>query len=510
MIRDEHLKRYILCSYNKYINKELKAITCLIFNNLSKKFIINEKVLFTKEAMFGNIIRRSKDKYSILLENRLIVDNAQYENIKRAEYITTEMIFSFLLNVTCDTPFGIKLLKRQIFDELIPIKTVVRDNRRTNYIRSRLFNTKSKLLTEVKMSSEFEIKAKKENKTNTRDLKKGLIIDYEKIRNLKKKTAPNLTPDEIMKLNKNVLYMISNEETFKIEDLNGNLIEKLFKIFSFIKNFCDEKISSNLTITKLVKLLRETTYNSDVIGDVHEMLIDNLKMEIEKNGFVRLMDNIKSVVDSLPDEEIFEEIKRKNDIGLKTWKIKTRSFLWDLQMKTQNKTIYSYYSMLSKKKAFDLNEALRVRIYILEFLISCYFTTNMFRDIILLELKDLERLEAQSVELEKNLKLNEESINRVEDVELKSKLCLTRDNLKRELHNVKRSIIYNPTKAEIGTINQVKFTFIDEKIYASKGKKFYILKQETLDRIASYYVPTDKIEGLALAYLKNVIEIVYD
>ncbi|KAF9764865.1 hypothetical protein NGRA_0183 [Nosema granulosis] len=519
MIRDEHLKRYILSKYNKHINKELNTITLCIYRNLSKKFIKNERVVFENETISGRVYSRNKDKYSIFLENGTVVANVKYEDLRRIDIINGEVILGFLKYITVDTPFGIRLLKGHVFDELFTDSNIYRELRR----KGRFYKSKDKILKNIKLNS-VEKLHKNYKSEKIQDSLKGIsIINYGEIDDIKKQVLRNCDPEELKRLmNTNIFHDISPEERLIIEEKDPNLLEKVFKIFSFIKKYCDEKVSSDITLSKLIKSFKEPTYNSEVIGEVHDMLIDNLRKESEDKGLDQLLYNIKSVVDSLPNDENEQEIRRKNDIGLKTWKIKARAFLWDLQQETGNITIYSYYVMLSKKKTHDIEEAVRVRISILEFLISCYFTTNIFRDIILKELRDLEHWEIECLELEMNIKQIESAkqntakqIEEVGDAQhnitqiMDIKAGDRRDRLKRKLREIKKKIVYNKTKTDIGVINQARFSFIDGCVYACRFKKFYLPKRETLLKIATFYVPNDKIENVAFTNLQNVIEIIY-
>jgi hypothetical protein len=509
MIRDEFLKRFIVFQYNKHIDKDMKTISFLIHKSLSRKFLRNEKVRLIKESRYGNIINRHNKKYTIHMDNDTFIENVNPGDIRRLEPINPECIFNYLMFITVHTCFNVRLLKKDVFDDIFKTRNYNMNmtcESKNDPIKSDIKHSKEEIIRKIECNEDIKLL---EISDKSIKVPEKNLIDLSKIKQPEDNKLNKMSQEQLRKLNINILSNITVHEKYSIENQDFQKTQKILKIFAFIKNFCGEFVPSDFNIQKLVRSLKESAYNGDAIGNVHEFLIDNLNEELEKYGILHLLNNLKSVIDSLPEDDTIGEAAKKNDIGLKTWKVKTRAFLWDLQSRTNNKIIYSFYVMLSKKKTARITEAFNVRLDLLEFLISSYFTTKIFRDVLLNELRILENLEIKVNELEKNIQNEEDNLKNNKDEKIIQKIQVKINRMRNELNKIKSAIVYNPTKSDIGTINHVKFMFIDNVIYASKRNKFYVLSRKNLENIAEFYIPTDRMESVVLKNLKNVIEAIY-
>ncbi|EQB61763.1 hypothetical protein NAPIS_ORF00663 [Vairimorpha apis BRL 01] len=148
---------------------------------------------------------------------------------------------------------------------------------------------------------------------------------------------------------KDIINNISLSEIFKIPELDFETTIKLLRIYSFMMNFCFNKIYGNLNVFNLLRQFKEQQYLSEIIGYVHGFLIENLLKEKKNIGFECLITNIKSVMDSISEDFPSDEIVNGNEIGMKSWKTKVRNLLFDMYKFSQNKTILTFFNVLIKK-----------------------------------------------------------------------------------------------------------------------------------------------------------------
>lgn len=162
--------------------------------------------------------------------------------------------------------------------------------------------------------------------------------------------------------NMDISLEIPTNEVYEIPEFDFNYVNKILRIYSFIYNFCPNKVLLNVNINKLVKSFKEPSYVSDIIGAIHGFLIENLMEEKKTIGLSNLLTNVKSVIDSITDNSISDEIHIGNEVGMRGWKLKTRMLLLEMYKNTNNKKILSYYNVLNKKSPFEPEETVNLRI----------------------------------------------------------------------------------------------------------------------------------------------------
>ncbi|WUR02662.1 uncharacterized protein VNE69_02183 [Vairimorpha necatrix] len=69
-----------------------------------------------------------------------------------------------------------------------------------------------------------------------------------------------------------------------IDEKKKLIVDTIKTIYSHITNFYKNKILSNTSINKLIKSYKEYAYDSEIIGLIHGILIDNLYEEESNTG----------------------------------------------------------------------------------------------------------------------------------------------------------------------------------------------------------------------------------
>lgn len=541
MINDSSIRLYIFKNYIKYVNIDIKRLSFVIYSKLKTKFLLYEEIIYNNKE--GMIYKISSNQLSVVSLNKKF--KCKNEDLIRKYKIDQTIIFEFLNLITYQTPFGFRLLKKGIFrhmatkDNLIPyfqmLNNISDDNKKKKALQ------KKEQIIDRKIEI-FNIDTKYPILKNTQN-----DSVYEK-KNLKKLDDHHFE----YRTFKDILNTITIDEIFKIPELDFETTIKLIRIYSFIVNFCNNKIYGNLNISKLLRHFKEQQYLSEILGNVHGFLIENLLEEKQNIGFECFLTNIKSVMDAISEEFPSDDFVNGNEIGMKNWKLKVRNLLFDMWKASQNKTIVTFFNVLNKKSPYELDETIVMRIYLLEFLINCYMSTNIFRDIILKEINNVKKLEnLLKTYMEKTIKIEEENNSFInynrqiidqKDNELdieKSEfsVCVTgfnntvdmdkKDlvsekgrnsdiennfpsfNNKSKIRNLIFKIVKSPAKIEIGNINSSKFILVNNQVFFTKNETIYIPSKNTLIKIIENYEPIDKAEALTVYNLSNIVKSLY-
>lgn len=473
MIKDYAVKYFIFKQFIKNVRKDLNEQSANIFAILNEKFLIKEEVFYKNSE--GILLSRFDDKCDILLKNPFKKINCQLQEVTRKNKLNKEDIFETLHFLTYDTPLGIRLLKKNIY-KYVSDRSSIKD-----YVDYLKYNKNN---VNISMHN-----LKKEENDCNEELDSYSLLNATNDLQSEKQLTINNTEQDVLDCDFNL--NIPSSEVFTIPDFDFIYLKKLIRIYSFIFNFCSNKLPPNTTINKLVKSFKEYAYVSDIIGGIHGFLIENLLEEKQSIGLENFLKNIKSVTNSLIDEHNSKEIITGNEVGMKNWKLKSRTFLLEIYKFTKNQYILSFYNALNKKSPFDSEDTISLRISLVEFFINCYMATNIFRQVILNEAKKVKCLENKIVELEKGYNLQEER-------------CA--DEVQSRIFGLKKKIILSPTKADIGQIGIYKIFLVNDEIFISTDNTFYVPGKNTLEDIIN---STCVIENNTINNLKDVIKYLY-
>lgn len=550
MINDSSIRLFILKNYIKYVNIDINKLSFMLYSNLKNKYLLYEEIIYNnKEGMIYKILN---DQYSIVSCNKKI--RCRYKDLMRKYKIDQTIIFDFLKLITYITPFGFRLLKKGIFRHMTTKDNIITYLQMLNNIEEELKNKN----TIQKKESIVLHKNKERINIDANDLVvKNSHQDSENEINFSKKPKEH---KPAYKTFKDIINNISLSEIFKIPKLDFETTIKLLRIYSFMMNFCFNKIYGNLNVFNLLRQFKEQQYLSEIIGYVHGFLIENLLKEKKNIGFECLITNIKSVMDSISEDFPSDEIVNGNEIGMKSWKTKVRNLLFDMYKFSQNKTILTFFNVLNKKSPYETEETIVMRIYLLEFLINCYMSTNIFRDVILNEINEVKKLEQLlknytqkseehdniltktqqkhenqyktefSSEVKKikinvyendnDLTINNKKLEKTNDVYKNNKVLdksefsdidinISNIDDKSKIRNLLFKIVKSPAKTEIGNISNSKFILVNNQVFFIKNETIYTPSKSTLEKIIKNYESSDKAETLTILNLSNIVKSLY-
>lgn len=503
MIKDYALRYFIFRNFIKHVGRDIQDLSDIIYMKIRRRFLKNEEVLIDNRD--GIIVKNVKEKYYIMMKKDHSVIKSNFLNIIRKENVDKNIIKDFILFITYDSQFGVKLLKKNIFNFVTDKSNL---NGYAKYTKKMLENTSS---DEIEGFNNQIVEKEMQIVPPSR-------VTFDKDYFLGEVTPPQIQKEEfeaepfVSKNIKNVKNFdicteIPTSEIYEIPDFNFKYVNKILRIYSFIYNFCSNKVFNGVSISKLLRNFKEQPYISDIIGTIHGFLIENLLEEKKTIGFSNLLSNVKSVMDSVSEDYRSDDIIIGNEVGMRGWKLKSRMLLLDMYKNTNNKTILSYYNVLNKKSPFDAETTVLIRISLVEFLINCYMATNIFRDIILNEIKKVKSLENNYNELGKLLSSRKKAVQNIGKTFNYDTESIK--DLQNKMTELKKKIVTSPPKADIGQINNAKFFLVSDKIFISKNNVFYVPSKNTLEVILQKYLPTDKAESNTVLNLKNIIESLY-
>lgn len=503
MIKDYALRYFIFRSFIKHVDLDIQGLCDIILRKIRRRFLKNEEVLVDNRE--GLILKNVKEKYYVMMKKDHQVIKSKFLNIIRKENVDKNIIKDFILFITYESTFGVKLLKKNIFNFV------------TDRSNLKGYSKFTKKFLETTSSEELE------GFNNQMVEKEMQVVEPSKVTFDKDYFLEEVTPPQTQKeeieaepfvskniknvKNSDICLEIPTSEIYEISDFDYKHVNKILRIYSFIYNFCPNKVFNNVSISKLVRNFKETPYISDIIGTIHGFLIENLLEEKKTIGFNNLLSNVKSVMDSVSEDYKSDEVIIGNEVGMRGWKLKSRTLLLDMYKNTDNKAILSFYNVLNKKSPFDAEMTVLIRISLVEFFINCYMATNIFRDIILNEIKKVKSLEHKSNEIAKLLNSRKKAVENIGETFNYDTESIK--DLQNKLADLKKKIVMSPSKADIGQINNAKFFLVSDKIFMSKNNVFYVPSKNTLEVILQKYLPTDKAESNTVLNLKNIIESLY-
>lgn len=115
MIQSVPIKKEIIKTFLKNVNKPIAEISSALFKQLDKSFLRGERLLLDKSTRC-TVLRRESDIYKVRLDNTNCVD-AEFSKLERAEPISKNMLYGFLMENTSQTIFG-RVLKLNVYNDI--------------------------------------------------------------------------------------------------------------------------------------------------------------------------------------------------------------------------------------------------------------------------------------------------------------------------------------------------------------------------------------------------------
>ncbi|WUR02983.1 uncharacterized protein VNE69_03196 [Vairimorpha necatrix] len=482
MIKDYAIRYFIFKHFCKNIKKEIDEMAREIFFSLKDKFLLKEEVLVNLQE--GLVVKIFKGKFYILTKKDFRIIKCDYNEITRKPKFNINEIVETLYSVTYESPFGVRLLRKNIYECCHEKKSIIKY---LNFLKKKEDKSKK---TDIELLNIHKEKATNDEAEELIDEKKKIYNIIEDEKRGDKIINEYLEDAEVQFLD--ITSFVPSSEIFKVESFEFNIVNAIITVYSHITNFYNNKILLNTSIIKLIKLYKEYAYDSEIIGIIHGILIDNLYEEKNNIGLSGIITVNKDLIDNINVNILSNEVIVGNEVGLRGWKLKTRSFFLDIYKITKNKKILSFYNALNKKSPFNPNETFVLRVFLTLFLIKCNMATKKFKANLINELKKLKELENSLLERNRNFNLE---VRGDEDSHL--------------IDELKRKIILSPMKQKIGTLNGGEFILVNLKIFYQKNDTFYIPSKSTIEEILKKYQPIDKIEFNTCNNLKNILECLY-
>lgn len=160
MIQSLPIKKEIIKTFLKNVNRPIEEISSIIFKHLDKAYLRGEKMIYNNTQCV--ILRRDQEKYKVRLENLNIID-VEAIDLKRAEPIGKNMLYGFLIENTTQTIFG-RVLKLNVYNDITKGDAEKEVNSEQGKLNLKVRKNKNEKKTQKPIVEYLEVNVKSEKK----------------------------------------------------------------------------------------------------------------------------------------------------------------------------------------------------------------------------------------------------------------------------------------------------------------------------------------------------------
>lgn len=377
MIESNIIKRLIVKTFMQNSRRRLEEIAEIVMRILNTKFFVNETVIIKESGKIGKVLRCNGDSYLISSDDGEI--EISQSSISRKSSATYDDILDILEAATTQTAFG-RILIENIFEKIskpefgVTAKSELRKAKIEARNKVAYTNYRGPYVEEIaggrpvprgvrgsrgeQMQSRINVESymgAAQEPLKHGDMQREHNMNIEPIREINSREVNRIKKPKFEKLD------ISKLQPFIIENFSGDLLDKLIKIYIFLRSFKNELFPFDFTIEELASSLNDSEYASEIIFRIHSGLIMAIEseMKVRKEKFIESVSFILDRLEEFETDMPVQSIKKRNIMTIDNWKLQTKIFIQNFSKESDDDRVLQFmgfYKKLSEKSVEKLGD----------------------------------------------------------------------------------------------------------------------------------------------------------